>query len=270
MACINNSLSSHIFVSDLPSYGLIGLICIGLILYVSYIIAYIRNEHLLSTYYINISQLSLFFALLSPIIFLIRPSASKNLVCSLQTLSIQISPFFILLGFNNHFIHQWLLQTTKNSLRKNCLVSICSFLTFFLAILIQASIILIWFYNNNQHIYNACTDECYRPLFLCSLAFNFFLLFLFSLQSSIRYHLYNYQSDLVYLLISVFALFITITWICFYLFIPLRSALTFYMNNNYILAYGNLFLVYSFIGPLLFEQLFYNQNNHPKQHLHKV
>ncbi|CAF2035219.1 unnamed protein product [Rotaria magnacalcarata] len=41
------------------------------------------------------------------------------------------------------------------------------------------------------------------------------------------------------------------------------------MNNNYILAYGNLFLVYSFLGPLLFEQLFYHQNIRSKEHLHK-
>ncbi|CAF1573267.1 unnamed protein product [Rotaria magnacalcarata] len=271
MACINNSFSSHIFVSDLPSYGLIGLICIGLVLYFSYIITYLRNDHLSIPIYINISQLFLFFVLLSPITFLIRPSASTKLVCPLQTFSLQIFPFFLLLGFNTHFVYQWLLQTKENSTRKTCLVSISSFLIFFLAMLIQTSIILIWFHNhhNYQHLYNSCTDECYRPLFLCSLAFNFFLLFLFSLQSSIRYHLFNCETDLIYLLISVLALCATIIWICLYLFIPLRSSLTFYMNNNYILAYGNLFLVYSFLGPLLFEQLFYHQNIRSKEHLHK-
>jgi hypothetical protein len=38
------------------------------------------------------------------------------------------------------------------------------------------------------------------------------------------------------------------------------------MNNNSILAYGNLFFVYTFLGPLLFEQLFYQS----KDHGHKV
>jgi hypothetical protein len=30
------------------------------------------------------------------------------------------------------------------------------------------------------------------------------------------------------------------------------------MNNSYILAYGTLFFVYAFIGPFLYEQLFYH------------
>jgi len=265
MPCINNSSSSHIFVSDLPSYGLIGLIIIGLILYLSYIIIYIRNHHLSSTMYIYLSQFSLFFVLISTITFLFQPSASINLVCSIQTLSIQIFPFFLLLGFNIHFISQWLLQTSKNSNRKTCLITISSLLIFILAILIQSSILLIWFYYHQQ-IFDQCTTECSRPLFLCSLSLNFFLLFVFSFQSSIRYHLYNYQNDLFYLLTSLLALCVTITWICLYLFIPLRSSLTLYMNNNSILAYGNLFLVYTFLGPLLFEQLFYQS----KDHVHKV
>ena len=269
---MSSPLSSHIFVSDLPSYGLIGLISIGLILYISYIISCIRNKHSSTTVYIYISQLFLFFVLLSPITFLIRPSISTNLVCLIQTLSLQIFPFFLLLGFNIHFVHQWLLKTTKNSNQKICLISLSSFLIFFLSTLIQTGILLIWFYydHNYHHAFNPCTNECYRPLFLCSLSFNFFLLFLFSLQSSIRYHLYSYKHDLVYLLISLLALCVTIAWICLYLFIPLRSSVTFYVNNNYILAYGNLFLVYTFLGPLLFEQLFYHQNVCNKDHLHKV
>jgi hypothetical protein len=269
MACINSSYSSLIFVSDLPSYGLIGLIVIGLILYFSYIITYLRNHHASTTVYIYISQLSLLLVLLSPIIFLFRPSASTNLICPIQALSLQIFPFFLLLGYNVHFAHQWLLSTSQNSNRKTCLIYLSSFLIFFLGILIQTGIVLIWFTNhyNTQEIITHCTNECHRPLFLCSLSFNFFLLFLFSLQSSIRYHLYNYQNDFIYLLTSLFALCVTITWICLYLFIPLRSSLTFYMNNNSILAYGNLFFVYTFLGPFLFEQLFYQQN---KNHLHKV
>jgi hypothetical protein len=266
MSCINNSSSSsHIFVSDLPSYGLIGLVIIGLILYLSYIISYIRNHHTSSTIYIYLSQFSLFFVLISPITFLFQPSASINLICTIQTLSIQIFPFFLLLGFNIHFIHQWLSKTTKNSNRKTCLISISSFFIFILALLIQTSILLIWFYRYSQ-ILEQCTNECSRPLFICSLSFNFFLLFSFSFQSSIRYHLYSYKTDFIYLLTSLLALCITIGWICLYLFIPLRSSLTLYMNNNSILAYGNLFFVYTFLGPLLFEQLFYQDNNH----LHKV
>jgi len=203
---------------------------------------------------------------------LFRPSASINLICSIQTLSLQIFPFFLLLGYNVHFAHQWLFKTTKNSNKKTCLISISSFLIFCLAILIQTGVLLIWFYNyhNYQDIFDQCTDQCYRPLFLCSLSFNFFLLFLFSLQSSIRFHLYSYRYDLIYLLTSLLALCVTITWICLYLFSPLRSLLIFHMNNNYILAYGNLLFVYTFLGPFLFEQLFYQQSSHPKGHLYKV
>lgn len=265
MACMNNSFSSQIFVSELPSYGIIGLIIIGLILYISYIITYIRNDHSSLTIYIYISQFSLFFVLICSITFLFQPLASIKYVCSIQTLSLQIFPFFVLLGYNINFIYQWLLKTTKNSNRKIYLISISSFLIFFLALLIQISIILLWFYYHQQ-IFSHCTNECYRPLFLCSLLFNFFLLFLFSFQSSIKYHIYNSKNDLIYLLISLLALCVTIIWICFYLFIPLRLSLKFYMNNNFILAYGNLFFVYTFIGPLLFEQLFY----HKKDNLHKV
>jgi hypothetical protein len=271
MACINGSIPSLLFVSDLPSYGLIGLVSIGLILYFSYIITYIRNHHSSPTIYIYISQISLFFILLSPITFLFRSSASANIICLTQTLSLQIFPFCLLLGFNVHYAHQWLLETTKNSNRKPYLVSISSFLIFFLAILIQTGVLLIWY--SNQESLSKCTDECHRPLFLCSLSFHFFLLFLFSIQSSIRYHLYSYRNDLIYLLTSLLALCVTISWICLYLFTPLRSSLTFYMNNSSILAYGTLFFVYAFIGPLLFEQLFYRQqitNNHSKAHLDKV
>jgi hypothetical protein len=272
MPCVNSSYSSLIFISDLPSYGLIGLISIGLILYFSYIITYIRNHHPSTTIYIYISQLSLFFILLGSITFLFRPSASINLICSIQTLSLQIFPFFLLLGYNVHFAHQWLFKTTKNSNKKTCLISISSCLIFCLAILIQTGVLLIWFYNyhNYQDIFDQCTDQCYRPLFLCSLSFNFFLLFLFSLQSSIRFHLYSYRYDLIYLLTSLLALCVTITWICLYLFSPLRSLLIFHMNNNYILAYGNLLFVYTFLGPFLFEQLFYQPSSHRKGHVYKV
>jgi len=267
MACINSSLPSLIFVSDLPSYGLIGFVSIGLILYFAYIINFIRNHSSLSSssVYIYFSQLSLFFLLLSPITFLFRPSASTNIVCSTQTLSLQILPFCLLLGFNVHFVYEWLLKLT-NSNRKSSLILISSFLIFFLAILIQTAILLVWFYNNNnksQDIIEPCIDECPRPLYLCSLILNFFLLFLYSFQSSIRYHLNNKQNDFMYLLSSLFALCVTIIWICLYLFHPLKSSYTFYMNNNYILAYGTLAFAYTFIGTFLYEQLFYHQQSIP-------
>jgi hypothetical protein len=267
MACINGSLpsfSSLIFVSDLPSYGLIGFVSIGLILYFTYIITFIQNHRISSSpssgVYIYFSQFSLFLLLLSPITFLFRPSAAINIVCPTQTLSLQILPFCLLIGFNIHFVYEWLLKIT-NPIRKSFLIAFSSFLIFFLAVLIQTAILLVWFYNNNnndQQIIEQCSDTCHRPLFLCSLIFNFFLLFLYSFQSSIRYHFHNKQNDLIHLLTSLFALCVTITWICLYLFIPLRSSYTFYMNNSYILAYGTLFFVYAFIGPFLYEQLFYH------------
>ena len=269
MTCMNSSISSEIFVSDLPSYGLIGLIIIGLILYVSYIIAYIRNSHPLSTVYIHLSQLSLLFVLISTITFLFRPLAAINYVCTIQNLSLQIFPFCLLLGYNVHLIHQCLFKTTttaRNFREKTCLISFSSFCIFLLILLIELSIILIWFYHQQSHILNRCHTECHRRLFLCSLSLNFFLLFLFSFQSSIRYHFYNQKSDLIYLFISLLALAVTITWICLYLFTRLRSSLTLYMNNNSILAYGNLFFVYAFLGPLLFEELFYAS----EEHAHKV
>jgi len=195
MACMNGSFSSLIFVSDLPSYGLIGFVSIGLILYFAYIINFIRN-HPPSSVYIYFSQFSLFFLLLSPITFLFRLSSSSsiNILCSTQTLSLQILPFCLLLGLNIHFISEWLLKLT-NSNRKSFLIIISSFLIFFLSISIQTAILLIWFYNNNsQQMIDLCTDECHRPLYLCSLLFNFFLLFLYSFQSSIRYHFNNQQT----------------------------------------------------------------------------
>ncbi|UJR32041.1 hypothetical protein I4U23_019509 [Adineta vaga] len=265
MACINGSLptlSSPIFVTDLPSYGLIGLIIIGLVLYFAYILTFIRNSHTSSSsnVYIYFTQFSLFTLLLSPITFLFRPSASINVVCPSQTLSLQILPFCLLLGLNVHFIYEWLLKIT-NPIRKSFLIAISSFLIFFLGVLIQTAILLVWFYNNNnnnQQNIDQCTNECPRPLFLCSLLFNFFLLFLYSVQSSIRYHLSNQQLNYIYLLTSLFALCVTITWIGLYLFLPLKSLYTFYMNTNSILAYGTLFFAYAFIGPFLYEQLFYH------------
>jgi hypothetical protein len=266
MACINSSLPSLIFISDLPSYGLIGFVSIGLILYFAYIITFIRNHSSSSSsssVYIYFSQLSLFFLLLSPITFLFRPSASTNIVCSTQTLSLQILPFCLLLGFNVHFVYEWLLKLT-NSNRKSFLILISSFLIFFLGIIIQTAILLVWFYNNkSQDIIQQCKDECPRPLYLYSLILNFFLLFLYSFQSSIRYHLNNKQNDFIYLLTSLFALCITISWICLYLFQPSKSSYTFYMNNNYILAYGTLLFAYTFIVPFLYEQLFYHKQSMP-------
>lgn len=264
MACINGSmpsLSSLIFVSDLPSYGLIALIIIGLILYFAYALAYVRNPHApcSSGVYIYFSQFALLLLLLSPITFLFRPSASVHLVCPLQTLSLQILPFCLLLGLNVHFAHGWLVKLTS-PLRNSVLVAISSFLIFFLGVLIQTAILLVWFYQNgnnaNQQAIDQCTTECPRPLFLCSLLFNFLLLFLYSLQSSIRYHLRNQPADLVYLLTSLLAVVVTTTWICLYLFLPLRSSYTFYMSSNYILAYGTVFLAYAFLGPFLHEQIF--------------
>lgn len=264
MVCQNNSFSSPIFVSDLPSYGLIGLILIGLILYIGYMIVYLRNPPSSSTsFYIPFSQLFLLLLLLTPITFLIRPSASINVICPLQTLSLQIFPFCFLLSYNVHMVYLWLRTSTENSRKKTCLIAISTTLICFLAILIQMSILLIWFYNRNsyQQMNEICSTECPRPLFLCSLSFNFFLLFLYSFQSSIRYHCSNDRHDFISLFISLLAIGVTIIWICFYLFVPLRSTWTFYMTNNSILAYGTIFFVYSFLGPLLFEQLFYPPAN---------
>lgn len=277
MACINSSVPSLIFVSDFPSYGLIGFVSIGLILYFAYMFIFIKNHYSSSSssnVYILFSQLSLFFLLISPITFLFRPSASTNIICSTQTLALQILPFCVLLGFNVYFAYEWLFKIT-NSMRRTFLIAMSSFLIFFLALLIQTGILLVWFYNNNSYQENAeqCTDECRRPLFLCSLSFNFFLLFLYSFQSSLRYHLTNKQNDFIYLLTSLFALCVTIIWICLYLFIPLKLSYTFYMNNHYVLAYGTLFFTYAFLGPLLYEQLFYPKQPLPKSnkgHLNNV
>lgn len=273
MVCItNNSLSSILFLSDFPSYGLIGASLIGLILYCAYMMTFIRKHHAsLSNVYMYFSQISLFLLVLSPLTFLFRPSTSTNLICSTQTLTLQILPFCLLLGFNVQFIYEWLIRVA-NPYKKTCLVAISSFLIFFLAILIQTAILLIWFYyNTNDDNIEECSDKCHRPLFLCSLSFNFFLLFLYSLQSSLRYHINNQSKDLIYLLTSLLAIGATITWICLYLFIPLKLSYTFYMNNSYILAYGTLCFVYSFIGPFLYEQLFYyNRTTYNKDHLHHV
>jgi hypothetical protein len=261
MACINSSSSSPIFVSDLPSFGLIGLMSIGFILYLFYIITYLRNGPVSATIYIYISQFSLLLMLFSPITFLIRPSASIYLVCSVQTICLQIFPFCLLLSYNVHFVHRWLQTSTYNSTNKSCLIGLSSLLICLLAILIQLTVLLVWFYHHQSYqspINDKCTtDECHRPLFLCSLSFNFFLLFLFSLQSSLRYHFYSNRQDFIYLLTSLLALSVTVCWICLYLFTPLRSSWTLYMNNNSILAYGTIFFVYSFLVPLLFEQWFY-------------
>ncbi|CAF1200547.1 unnamed protein product [Adineta ricciae] len=158
----------------------------------------------------------------------------------------------------------------NSSTKKTCLISLSSLFLFLLVILIQAGILIIWFYNyhNYEDTFDQCSNECSRPLFLCSLSLNFFLLFLFSFQSSIRYHLYNYRNDLIYLLTSLLALCVTITWICLYLFSSLRSLLTFYINNNSILAYGNLFFVYTFLGPFLYEELFLEKICPTKGHAH--
>ncbi|CAF2059915.1 unnamed protein product, partial [Rotaria magnacalcarata] len=247
---------------------------IGLIVFLAYMIAFIRNHHSSSlNAYIYFSQLSLFLLLLSPITFLFRPSASTNIVCPTQTLALQILPFCLLLGYNVQFAYEWLMKLA-NPIRKSCLVAISSFLIFFLAILIQTAILLVWFYYNSyQENSEPCSDECHRPLFLCSLSFNFILLFLYSFQSSIRYHMKNRQSDFIYLLSSLLALGVTIIWICLYLFIPLKLSYTFYMNTNYILAYGTIFFVYAFIGPFLYEQLFYHSrttNINTKDHLNNI
>ena len=275
MACISGSFLSLIFVNELPSYGLIGFVSIGLILYLAYIFAFIRNHHLSSSrIYIYFSQLALFLLLLSPITFLFRPSASSYIICSTQTLSLQILPFCLLLGFNVHFTYEWILKV-MNPIQKPALVAISSFLIFFLAILIQMAILLVWFYTNNAHEENIgkCTDECYRPLFLCSLSFNFLLLFLYSFQSSIRYHLDNKKNNFIHLLTGLFALCVTVIWTCLYLFVPLKLSYTFYINHKYVLAYGSLFFVYAFVGPFLYEQLFYPHQTiyyKSEDHLNKV
>ena len=267
MSCINDTSSSLIFISDLPSYGLIGFVSIGIILYFAYIITFIRNYSSSSTttsVYIYFSQISLFFLLLSPLTFLFRSSSiSINFICSIQNLSLQILPFCLLLGFNIHFIYEWLLKLI-NTTKKTYLILISTFLIFFLAILIQTAILLIWFYHNNTKttdstitINTLCSNECHRPLYLCSLIFNFIQLFIYSFQSSIKYHLNNQEKNFIYLLTSLFALLITLIWICLYLFLPFKYSYIYYINKNTILAYGTLAFAYAFIGPFLYEQIFY-------------
>jgi len=76
------------------------------------------------------SRLSFFFVL-SPTTFLFRVSATTNIVCSTQTLSLQILPFCLPVSFNAHFVYDWLLKLT-NSNRKSFLIFISSFRIFFL------------------------------------------------------------------------------------------------------------------------------------------
>lgn len=253
-------INSSIFVRDLSSYGIIGLVSIGFILYVSYMIKFLRNKRWSNgSILIYVSNAFLFLNLISPIVFLIRPTSPVDSICLSQNLSIQIFPFCLLLCYNVYFVEQWLKISSDYSSRKSCLISISSILIAILAILIETAILLIWFYN--QHHYRdveaTCSSSCSRPLFLCSLSFNFFLLFLYSFQSSLRYHFYNDRKDSFALLTSVSASIVTITWICFYLFLPFRTSWAIYMNNQSILAYGTIFFVYSFLGPFLFEEFFY-------------
>lgn len=250
MACANHS---SIFVNDLPSYGLIGLISLGLVLYLAYLIAFIRNRSSTSVY-ISFSQFALFGVLICPILFLIRPGISSNWICSSQTLAIQILPFCFLLGYNIHLISQWLVKFTK-SLRQTTLIFISSFLIFFLMILIQTGILLIWFYHNHSSEDEPCEDQCHRSYFLCSLIFHFILLFLYSLQSSIKYHYHGQKKYAVYLLTSLLAFAVDIIWIGFYLLRPARLQI----EQNYILAYGLIFFAYAFLGPFLYEELFYRR-----------
>lgn len=261
--CLNSSSSSQIFITDLPSYGLIGLLVIALLLYTSYLIAYIRNRHTSPTVSIYLSQFSLFFTFTSLTTFLIRPLATPNYVCLSQNLSVQIFPFLLLLGFNLHLIHEWFLRTTQNSLKKRCLISTTTFLLFLLAVLFQAGLILLWLYKQQYSQLSHCQTECRRPLFLCSLALNFFFLFLFSFQSSIHYHYSNTKTNLIYLFTSLSALGITIAWICLYSFTPLRTLFQLQVSNHWIIAYGNMFFAYAFLGPLLFGQLFYSKKARP-------
>ena len=249
--------------ADLSSYGLIGLVSLALLLYLIYLIVYIRNYHSTnssSTVYIHFSQLSLLLLLLSPLAFLFRSSASAQILCPIQTLSLQILPFCVLLGFNVHFAYEWLLNVS-NTIRNSLLIACTSFLIFFLAILIQSAVLLIWFYNqtNSDEHLDLCAEYCRRPLFLGSLTFEFFLLFLYSLQSSLRYHLSTNVHNLTYLLTSLFALCVTLSWICFYLSPPLRGYFPFLIDNDSILAYGMLLFAYAFLGPLLVEQFFYRR-----------
>ena len=263
MACVNSTLSSMILIADPSSYGLIGLVSLGLLLYLIYLIIYIRNYHSTnssSTVYIHFSQLSLMLLLLSPLAFLFRSSASMEMLCPFQTLSLQILPFCVLLGFNVHFVYEWLMNIS-NTIRNSFLIACTSFLIFFLAILIQSAVLLIWFYNqtNSPVPLDSCADHCFRPLFLGSLTFEFFLLFIYSLQSSLRYHLSSSVHNRTYLLASLLALCVTLSWVCLYLFLPLRRYFPFSMDNDSILAYGKVSLAYAFLGPMLLEQFFYRR-----------
>ena len=271
MACANESFSSFVFVDDLPSYGLIGLVALGLVLYLTYIVLCVQNHQTSATsVYIYFSQISLLLLLLCPLTFLFRPSEpSLYILCSAQTLTLQILPFCLLLGFNIHLASDWLFKLTKPT-RNLFLIDISSFLLFFLAVLIQTGILLVWFYNHDyyEQIIEPCTNECRRPLFLCSLIFSFVLLVSYSLQSTVRYRQSRKSADFVYLLTGVFALGVTVASVGVY-----YSPSWTFATNNSLLAYGTLLLVYAFLGPSLFGELVHRRqtNAQPaKDHLDDV
>ncbi|CAF0804063.1 unnamed protein product [Didymodactylos carnosus] len=287
MYCNQTQTYSLVFLSQLPTFGLIGLICIGITLYFSYILSSIiyhrrySSFHLISLYII-LSKIGLFCLLLTPITFIFRPNF---IVCLVQTLSIQIIPFVTFVSFNLYFIHKWLTKWSLSSSLKMRLTYISVITIGFLCAIVQSSIILSWlYYTKPVDNYNCPThfnlslslsfddddnQNCNRQYYLCSLIFNFLLLFAFSLQSSIRYHIDGKRKDFFYLLSGLSSICVTIIWISFYFF---HSKTSIYFTENYILAYGQIFLGYCFLIPLLFEQLFYRKqksshHNISKKHL---
>mgnify|MGYP001054757597 CR=1 FL=1 len=232
------------FRSDLPSYGLIGFVGIGLILYFTYICIFIRNRPS-STVYIYFSQLILILCLLSSLTNLFH---STILICSIQTLTFQILPFCFLLGLNIHFLCQWLIQLTKLS-AKSCFILFSTFFLFFILILIQTAILLIWFYYQNQND-TFSKYQCQRSYFLYSLILNFILLIIYFIQTTIRFYFNKQIQNLIYFLTSLFALIVTISWICLFIYLP---------TDDYLLGYGILIFVYVFLGPFLYGQIFYKK-----------
>ncbi|CAF4576109.1 unnamed protein product, partial [Didymodactylos carnosus] len=128
-------------------------------------------------------------------------------------------------------------------------------------------------YNCQTHFNSSSSlsddDEnqmCNRQYYLCSLLFNFLLLFTFSLQSSIRYQINGERRDFIYLFCGLLSICVTITWVCFYFF---HSKTSIYLTENYILAYGQIFLGYCFLIPLLFEQVFYRKHKYSDHNISK-
>lgn len=256
MDCRNETLA---FIDDYYSYGLIGLVGVALLLYMIYLVIYIGTDHFSSSnsIYLNFSQLSLLLILLSPLTFIVRSSTSMESICSMRTLSVQILPFCLLLGFNVDFIDQCLLKINQAKAHRY-LQNISSFLIFLLAILIQTIILLIWFYQQDEinWFYPICKNECYQKSLLYSMSFQYFLLIFYGIQSTIRFHLSSNPSNFISLLISLLITTLTVLTVSLYLFVPLRNYVSQALSDETILGYSLTLFGYSFLCPMLFGQIY--------------